>query len=246
MFNLLIALAAGVVAFLVVYATGLPWWGAAFPALVALLATYFVLARRTLKKLEALMMSAQRDLAAQRVEPGLAKIRSGFDLARWQFLVASQVHAQLGMLLYMLKRFDEAKPHLEKSYVRIGQARAMLGALLYQRKDYPGMVRVFEEAVRFNKKDGLLWSVYAWCLENSGQHDKAVEVLSRAVAASPDDERLKAGQLALQNDKRLRLKAYGQEWWAFHLERPPMDVISGMQPGGRPGQGRRGFRGYRP
>lgn len=243
MYNLLIAIAAGAVAFIVFYATGMAWWGATFPAVVALLVTYFVLARRTLKKLEALMMAAQRDLAGQRVEPALTRLRSGFELGRWQFLVASQIHAQLGMILYMVKRFDEAKPHLEKSFVRIGQARAMLGALHYMRKDYEAMERTFEEAVRFNKKDGLLWSVYAWCLANSGQHDKAVQVLSRAVEASPNDERLKSGLLALQNRKRLRLKSYGQEWWAFHLERPPADLIAGMQPGGR--QARRGFRGYR-
>lgn len=243
MFNLLISLGVGLLAFVLVYATGLAWWGAAFPALVAVGLSYFLLARRSLRQLEVIMMSAQQDLAAQRIEPALVKLNSAFALGRWQFLVGSQIHAQLGMVLYMVKRFDEAKPHLEKSFVRIGQARAMLGALHYTRKDYPAMEKTFEDALRYNKKDGFLWSVYAWCLENSGQHAKAISALSRAVESSPDDERLKTGLLALQNNKRLRMRSYGQEWWAFHLERPPADLMAAMQPGGR--QARRGFRGYR-
>lgn len=241
MYNLLIALAAGLATLLLFVATGLVgWWGALLPALVVLGATYFFLARRTLRQLEALMMEAQRDLGAKRIDAGLEKMKQGFALSKWQFLVAGQVHAQIGMLLYVMKRFDEARPHLEKSFSRIGQARAMLGALHFQQKDYEGMKRVFEQAAAVNKKDGFLWSVYAWCLDKSGQRKEALEALSRGLAASPQDERLKANQLALQNNERMRMKAYGQEWWAFHLEQPPMDAFPpGMRP--QPMQ-RKGYR----
>lgn len=231
MYNLLIALGAAALALLVFGATGLVnWWGAVLPAVVAFGGVYFYLARRSLKQLETLFLVAQKDLAAQRIEPGLAKLKEGFALSKWQFFTAPQVHAQLGMLLYMLKRFDEALPHLQKAFVRVGQAQSMLGALYFQRKDYAAMEKAFETGVRYSKKDGFLWSTYAWCLDKAGMREKALLVLSRGITESPDDEKLKANRLALQNGERLRMRAYGNEWWGFHLEQPPRDVLMAMNP----------------
>jgi len=242
MYNLLIAIAAGIAAFLAFLAIPLfTWWSALLPATVALLGAYYVLARRTLKQLEAILLASQKDLVARRTEACVEKLGEGFKLSRWQFLVAGQVHAQLGMILYMMKRFDDARPHLEKSYGRIGQARAMLGALHYMKKDWAAMEKTFEAAVSLNKKDGFLWGVYAWCLDNAGERDKALKALARAVDASPSDEKLKANRLALQNEKRLKMKAYGNEWWIFHLERPPADIAQAMSPSLQ----KKGYRGYK-
>jgi tetratricopeptide (TPR) repeat protein len=226
MYNLLISIAATVIAFLAAYfSLPIKWYSALIPALIAGPLVYFLLARRSLKQLEAIVMDAQKEFIAKHMETGLAKLNDAFKLAPWQFLVAAQVHSQIGSILYMLQRFDEAKPHLEKSFVRIGQARAMLGALLYREKNYDGMTKVFEEATSYNKKDGLLWSVYAWCLDKSGKPDSARAVLTRGIAESPSDEKMKANLLALANKDRMKMKAYGQEWWAFHLESPPADFI---------------------
>ena len=52
------------------------------------------------------------------------------------------------------------------------------------------------------RRRALVWAVYAWCLLQSKERDKALAVLGRAVAANPSDEKLKAGLTALQNDKR--------------------------------------------
>lgn len=244
MYNILIAVGAGLAAFGLFFAIFSNALGAILPAAVVLLGTYFVLARRSLKQLEAIMMAAQKDIMAKRIDPALATMQQGFALSKWQLFIEGQVHAQIGMLLYMLKRFDEAQPHLEKSFVRIGQARAMLGALQYTKKDYAAMERTFEEAVRHSKKDGFLWSIYGWCLSNAGMQDKAVGALARGLAESPSDEKLKANHLALQNGERLRMKGYGQEWWAFHLESPPKDVLMAMNP--QLGAGKKGYRTYKP
>ncbi len=251
MFNLLISLGAAVVGFLAFFATHvLSAPSAGLVGLIAGAVAYFFLARRSLKQLEQVMGEAQKELMAARqgqslnkvrIDAGLAKMKEGFRLGRWQFLVNPQVHAQLGMLYFMLERYDEARPYLEKSFVRIGLARAMLAILHYQAKQYDQMTKVFEEAVRADKKNGLLWSTYAWCLEKIGQRDKAVEALARAVKENPADEKLKENQKALQNGERLRMKPYGQEWWSMRLESPPMDFVpAGMR------QPTAGFRkGYR-
>jgi len=36
------------------------------------------------------------------------------------------------------------------------------------------------------------------------------------------DERLKTLLARLQNDKRMKLEAFGEQWWQFWLETPPM------------------------
>ena len=167
-------------------------------------------------------------------------MKEALALGKWQFFVEPQIHAQIGMLLYMAQRFDEAKPHLAQSFSRIGQARAMYGALLFREKNYDEMVKVFENAVAQNKNDGFLWSIYAWCLDAAGQTEKALAVLARAVTTNPSDERVKQNQLALQNEKRMKMKAYGNEWWAFHLEKPPPSLT-----GGQPPQGFQVRKGYR-
>jgi tetratricopeptide (TPR) repeat protein len=250
MINILLSTLAALAAGGLLYAVGVGFGvGLVLLSAVAFAGAYFGLARRTLKQLEAILMEAQKEFVAARqgntlnqarIEAGLEKIRGGFALSRWQLFVAGQIHAQLGMILFTLERYDDARPHLEKSFLRIGQARAMLGILHYKAKETDKMTKAFEEAVTADKKNGLVWSTYAWCLDKVGDRTRALEVLGRAVKQNPADEKLKDNQKALQNNERLRMKPYGQDWWAMRLEPVPMDAIpAGM----RPPQGfRKGWR----
>ena len=82
-------------------------------------------------------------------------------------MVAPQVHGQIGQLHYMVKEFEAAEPHLLKASGRDPMSQAMLAALYFQRKDYPGMAETFERAVKAGKKEGIVWAVYAWCLQRT-------------------------------------------------------------------------------
>ena len=231
MYNLLISLAVGVVVTAAVRLGFGGWVAAVVPGLLAATAAYIVLARRTQKRLEALFEAMQKEVQAQRPEKAVALLRTGFALAPWQFLVASQLHSQIGVLLYIQKDFDAALPHLEKSFSRHWLARAMLAVSRYRRRDLAGMESAFSEATKVSKKEGLLWAAWAFCLEKEGRHEEAIQVLGRGVAANPTDEKLKGAQQQLQNGKRLKLgKTYGQEWFALHLEAPP--PIMGPPPRG--------------
>ena len=69
MINLLIGIAAGIAVTLAVgFGTNVGWAGSIVPGLIAAVGVYFVLARRTWKKLEALFEEVQRELQAQRIE----------------------------------------------------------------------------------------------------------------------------------------------------------------------------------
>jgi len=235
MYNLLISIAIGVaVALSLALGTEFGLAAAIFPGVFATAIAYFVLARRIWKKLEALFEAMQREVQAQRFDKAVQTLQGGFVLAPWQFLVASQLHSNIGILLYLKSEMDAALPHLEKSFTKNWVARGMLGAARYRKRDLDGTTKVLDAAVKSNKKQGVLWSLYAWILEKEDRHDQAITLLGRAVQANPSDEKLKISLQALQNGKKLKLgKLYAEQWFQFMLERPPPELAGAGFRGGR-------------
>jgi tetratricopeptide (TPR) repeat protein len=238
MYNLLIAIAAGLATAGIIRVSGFGWLAAIVPAVLVFIGAYLLLARRIASKIQVLSGAAQKELSAAptnvrernaRVEKAIKLLESGLVYDRWQFLIGSEIHAQIGMIKYMMRDFEGAQPHLAKANARNYTAKAIQAALCFQRKEYEQMTEYFEAAVRSGKKDGLIWSAYAWCLQQMKEPAKALKVMARAVEANPSDEKLKAGLTALQNDKKLKMKPYEPMWWQFGLEQPPMQ----MPPGGR-------------
>ncbi len=247
MINLFLSLAAGVATFslfrgLIVHVA----WEALLPGLVAAVVTYILLARRSMKQLEALLLAAQKELMGapptskkdrdSRIDRAVRILETGFPLGRWQFLVTSNVHAQLGVFLYWREDYDAALPHLSKSFIKHWIARCMLGCLAYRKKDLVQTEKSFEEAVRANSKEGMLWSTYGWCLEKLGAHEKAIAVLARGAEKVPADERLKQNLERLRNGKKPKMDAYAEQWYQLALEAPPQ--LRAPTTGGR----RAGFR----
>jgi tetratricopeptide (TPR) repeat protein len=235
MLNLAISLAAGLLTGLIVaLATRLGAVAAILPGTVVAVGAYIVLVRRTWKQLEALFDAVQKELQSQRVDRALQILQGGFRLAPWQFLVASQLHSNIGILLFVKGDADASLPHLEKSFTRNWIARAMLGVARYRARDLATATKIFEAAVKVNKKEGLLWQVYAWILEKEGRHEEAIALLGRAVAANPSDEKVKSSLQALQNGKKLKLgKLYAEQWFQFRLEAVPQTM---SMPNHRPGR----------
>ncbi len=231
MINLAISLAIGLaVAAAIKLGTEFGWLAAIGPGLLAAAVAYVLLAQRTRKRLEAIFQAMQKDVQAQRVDKALQTLQAGFALAPWQFLASSQLHSAMGQLLYAVRDdVDAALPHLEKSFSRDWIGRGLLAAARYRRRDLAGATKVLEDAVRTSKKEGVLWSAYAWILEKEGRHEEAIRVLGRGVAANGADEKLKTSLQALQNGKKLKLgKLYAEQWFMFRLEAPP--VVMGPSP----------------
>ena len=107
---------------------------------------------------------------------------------------------------------------------------AMLAVAYYKgKKDLDGAIKVLEETVKVAKKNGLLWSLYAWILVQEKRNDAAIDVLARGKAAAPDDNYLAENLTLLQNGKALKMKSYGEQWYQFGLEMPP-GAAAAMQP----------------
>ncbi len=236
MINLAISLAVGfAVGLAVKLATSLPWVGVVVPGFVAAAAVYILLSQRMRKRLEALFQVMQREVQAKKVDKALQTLQGGFALARWQFLVSAQIHSATGQLLYAVQGdVDAALPHLEKAYSRDWVGRGLLAAARYKKRDVAGAKKVFDDAVKANKKEGVLWAAYAWILEDAGEHEEAIRVLGRAVKANGSDEKLKASLQALQNGKKLKLgKLYAEQWFLFRLEAPPPQFVGPSFRGGK-------------
>lgn len=236
MYNLLIALAVGLLAGGAVLPFGFSPWAALVPGVLGFLATYLVLARRIVTKVQGLSALVQKELSAlppnererkQRIERAVKILEDGLHWGKWQFLIAPELHGQIAMILYMVKDYDRAQAHFAKSSRRNGFVLAMHGALYFQRKDFQKMEEAFEIAVRAGKKESIVWAAYAWCLSQMKNREKAIAVLGRGVAQNPSDEKLKSSLQALQNDKKLKMKAYEPMWWQFGLETPPMQMAGG-------------------
>jgi len=243
--NLLLSLVAGVAGFLIFFVPGIAHTlGSILPGVAAAIGAYVLLARRSGKQIEAVMGAAQKEMMARKPERAVEALQQAFPLARWQFGVASSLHANIGVLLYVQKKFDEAEPHLRRStgtLLRLWQAQAMLAACLYRKKQYDEMEKVFERSLRGSKSETLLYAVYAWCEHQRGEKKKAIELLQRGALENKSDEKLKTLLQRAQNDKRLKLDGWGEQWWQFWLETPPQmmnpqgNVFAGRQRFGRGG-----------
>jgi tetratricopeptide (TPR) repeat protein len=222
MYNLLIALAAaatstGVFAYLL----GSIWYGLV-PGLLAGVVVYFFLARRTFKQFESLVKQAQQQIQSGNVDAAIRKLKEGYPLAKWQFLVDSQLNAQIGSFLFQAQREDEAEQYLKNAFSRHWQAQAMLGVYYYKNKKLDKMRETFEDAVAYNKKQPLLWNLYAYCLWKSRNRDDAIDVLNRAMDKLPDDDTKTEKNLDnLKNGNKMKMGGWGQQWYQFRLQPPP-------------------------
>lgn len=231
MINLLLSLTAGAAVAVAIKLAGFSVVAGVLPGTLVFLGLYIVLGRRSFQKLQAVIRQVQAELSSMppnkkeqqvKAEKAIKLLESALPLGRWQFLLEGEIHGQIGMIKFLFKDYEGAMASFARTGPRNYLARAMQAAILFQKKDFAGMERSFEEAVKHGKKDGLMWAAYAWCLLQNKQNDKALKVLARAVEANPSDEKLKSALTAVQNDKRLKMKAWEPMWWQLGLEQPPM------------------------
>ncbi|MFW5966227.1 MAG: tetratricopeptide repeat protein [Persicimonas sp.] len=225
MYNLLIALGVGAVTTL---ALGFLVGGGSFsvlygiiPGIIAAVVTYIFLARRTMKQVQALAQTAQQQLQNQNTDRAVEILKSGYPLGKWQFFVKSQIDAQIGTILYVSKNLDQAESYLKNAFAKNWTAQGMLGVLYYKRRKFDEMEEVFEQAVQANKKQALLWNLYAYCLWKSKQRDKAIDVLNRALDKLDGYKQTERNLKALKNGRKMKMRSWNQLWYQFHLDRMP-------------------------
>lgn len=246
MINLLIALAAGVAVVVLVKALGFSLIAGIIPGTVVFLAVLVVLGRRSFMQLQAVVGGVQAELSSMtankkeqqaKADKAIKMLEAAIPLGKWQFLLEGEVYGQIGMIKHLFKDHEGALAAFQKASQRNYFAKAMQGAIYFQKKDFSAMQSSFEAAVKHGNKESLMWAAYAWCLIQNKKDDEALRVLSRGVEQNPSDEKLKKALTALQNDKRLKMSPWEPMWWQLGLENPPMPQAQFAGAGRR-----RGFR----
>jgi len=238
MYNILIALGAAIVVFAVLFfAAGFSWWISLPPAVLVFTASYLLLVRFIMKKVNVIMEAAGKDLQGQRVEKAIRTLREALRYGQWQFAVTGQIHSQIGMIYYMKRDFSNAFPCLEKGFAKNWVSMGMLAVSYMKRNKRDSMTKTFEKAVQWSPKESLLWNLYAYCACEGGDTEKAKQVLERGLKKIPGDERIAANLEALREGKKMKMKGFGDMWLQFHLER--QSVIMKQQAAALGGMARR-------
>lgn len=184
------------------------------------MALYFILAKKIMGKVNELVESAQRDLMANRKEKAVATIKTvQKKYGPWQFYIGKQMDAQIGVIHYLHRDFKQAFEYLKKGFARHWMAMGMLGIIYMKRNQTDNMIKAFEKALTVTRKEPLLYNLYAYCLEQCGQRDRAISIMNKGLKKLPDNENLQNNLEALQNGKKMKMQVYGDVWYQFHLEK---------------------------
>jgi len=231
MINLAYALVAGLFASVASYLALDAWWSAVLPGLVVFTGLFIVLWRRTNKQVEAHFANVQKEMMKgkpQNFDRAIVMMKEiNAHFGKRQFFLESGINGQIGSILFMQKKYDEARPYLEKSFARAWEPQAMLAVLQYKKKDMNAVDETFERATKVAGNSGLLWSIWAWMHHKQKDNDRALAILNRAKEKLDDkDPQLTQNILQLQNDKKMKMKPYGQQWYVFMLEEPPRQKMA--------------------
>lgn len=220
MLNMLISFACSALssALMMRFVTGNIWITMAV-SVVVFAAVFILITRSIMKKVGDLMQTAQRDVMANRSEKAIKELEAGLKYGAWQLYVKQQIYSQIGSIHYIKRDFNAAVPFLEKGFVRNWVSQSML-AITYMKKNKPSkMIETFGKAVSGNRKEPMVYAVYAFCLDRIGERTKAIEVLKKGLSKADNDERLKENLELLEAGKKMKMKGFGDMWYQFHLEK---------------------------
>jgi tetratricopeptide (TPR) repeat protein len=220
MYNLLISAGAAIAVFLIVSLTAgfQYWWAALLGALIVFMASFLIISRVVTRKLEAIMEPAMKDIQAQRFEKGIRELKGALRFGKWQIYVESQINSAIGMVYFVKREFATAFPYLEKGFFKNWVTMGMLGVTYMKRNKHDKMKETFDKALMASPKESLLYALYAYCLNDTGETVKACEILNKGVSKLPGDENLKQNLELLREGKKMKMKGYGEMWLQFHLE----------------------------
>jgi len=181
---------------------------------------YVILLKKIMAKINAAMESVQKDIAANRPDAAIHKLEGvQKNYAKWQFYITKQMNAQIGMVYYLRRDFSKAFEYLKQGFVRHWVAMAMLAIIYMKRNQTQKMIATFDKAVAVNRKEPLLWSLYAFCLDKVGDRNKAISIMEKGLKKIGSNELMADNLEALKAGKKMKMQDYGDVWFQFQLEK---------------------------
>jgi hypothetical protein len=225
MYNVLLAVAAGVLAGALTW-LALGAWAAIVPALLVGIGAMFLLSRRTAAQVEAEVKRVLPLLQERRIDEAqtlLVEVKRKY--GRWQLLLEGQVDSQLGMIDYLQMKFDEARPKLEAGKWRNWQALVALGAIHWRQGRKDEAWKSFAAAADAGPKESVVYCVWATLLVRDGLRKEALDAVAKGLAQQPTSQLLKDLQSKIANDKKIDPKAFGEAWYQFFPEDLARDMV---------------------
>ena len=226
MYNLIIALIIASAAFALGMSVAGSLIAGFVPGAIALLIAYFLLARRTGNQFRVVAEHAAVEFQAGRFEPGLRLMESCLDLSKWQFGIAGQVHGQIGMLMYMQRKWDEARTHLGQAWGRDWRARSMLAALDHRQGNKEKALSAMADLKGHGGKDPVFWALYAYLAVESKRRDLALKMVNEGLKKCENSPGLIGLQKAIANKKKLKMKAFAPTWYQYFPEQMPRSMMT--------------------
>ena len=238
MINLIVSLLIGAVSWvLTALFFSFSVWAGVFPFFVFSIVALIVLNRRTAKKVQAVVRKAEEMMANLPKLPSeqartillnktIDQLKEAYKYKNYQFFLAQNINAQIGTIYYLQNKLKDARPYLEHAFVQQGVAVAMYACILYRENDVTGMTAAFERTLKVNKKQPLIWNLYAWCLMQLKKRDESIAVLNRCLADNPGDAITKENLDLAKNSAKIKMRGYNEQWYQFRLEDPPMMKIN--------------------
>ena len=221
MYGILIALAsAAAVAAALIYGVGLSVGYAIFTGVIVAAIVYIILFRVITKKVTAGMEIVQRDMQANRPEKAIKTLEGLQKYAPWQLYLKGQISAQIGAIYYLRRDFKTAFEYLSSAFSKHWAGMGMLAICYMKKNKITEMIKTFDKAVIVNKKEPIIWEVYAFCLDKVGEHQKAIDTLEKGIKKVGGHELMESNLELLKQGKKQKMKPYGDLWYQFHLEKP--------------------------
>jgi hypothetical protein len=226
MYNLLIALAIASAFFALGMIVAGTLVAGFVPGILALIVAYFILARRSGRAFQTIAERAAVEFQQGRFEPGLKLMESALVMSRWQFGIAGQVHGQIGMLMYMQRKWSDARKHLDKSWKRDWRARTMLAAIDHREGQKDSALDRMAALTSHGGKDPVFWALYAYIAVEAKKCDVALEVLTEGLKKCKDSPGLKDLKQAVANKKKLKMKPFAPTWFQYFPEQMPRSMMT--------------------
>ena len=222
MLSLIVSAAVGIaVAALAVLATGIDFIYAPLIGTIVFAALFFLLAKIFMNKVNAQVEGVQKAMMANHPEKAihsLMEIQKKY--GPWQLYLKKQMNSQIGTIYFLKKDFTKAQDYLAKGFIRHWVGTAMLAIIYMKRNNAGQMIKTFDNAVTTTRKEPLLWNLYAFCLERVGEKEKAIATMEKGIKKCGGHELLEANLELLKQGKKMKMQAYGDAWYQFHLEKP--------------------------
>ncbi len=240
MINIIISLLVGVGIFFLCTQFALHWAIGMSLGTLSAIGIFFLLAKFIMKKITVIVEASNVELTRGRFDKAISVLEAGFRYKYRNPFIASQLNSQIGVIYYYKKDFKKAEEYLKKGIASHYIGHCMLGVLYMKKKDIENMKKVFKATARASGKESIVWSLYAYCLNHVGKKEEAITVLNKGLKKLPSDDNIKANLRALQNNQKMKMRAYKDVWPVFMLEKTV--VRQQQQPHFMKGGGKKFYR----